>query len=111
MTTTTTHNTEIEYAHFDEPFEVDMAILQQHMKWILDTDGQDDGMLMIDPRRFRRGWDGALYPRAVLAIAQAIIQNQYAFPNEECECSGEPRQFCDATVGDAMVDYSPRTHP
>ena len=108
--TTTIDNPTIEYAHFDEPFEVNIPILEQHMKWILDTDGQDDGLKMIDPRRFRAGSDGELYPRAVRAIAQAVGLNPYAYPNTVCDCSGEPRQFCDATVGDAMVDYSPRTH-
>ena len=88
--------------------KINYTILKQHIKWILDTDGTDDGIKIIDHRRFRKGYNSELYPRAVEAMAESIRNDPNLEFNEVCSCSGEPRQFDDATLGEAMTDYAPR---
>ena len=105
MTTTTTTTT-MDYANFDEPLEIDHTILRQHIKWILEIDGEDGEPNQFDQRHYRRGYDGDIYARAVQAIAHEITLLPYEpGENHQCYCSGETRQFDDGAVADAMENY------
>ena len=85
--------------------DIDKSILRQHVKWLLDTDG-DEWHKDFDHRHFRRGWDGDIYPKALNAIAHEISVLAYEpEAQDECDCSGQPRQFDDGTVADAMFNY------